>query len=265
MMLKRLAVAAAVVVCAGLIFAQTPAPSEMPTIQEPTEEQKAQQTGVMSGERPFYLVCDPSGELLYTFDAETNELDSISARKGVVFSSEDMTLNADQLDYKNKTATLVATGRKVVVRQGEIIATCQLFKYSANDQQSELSGSPVLYNKQRDGKVTTTSGDKIIIFKLNGKPQVKILGGSSAPRLNSAPSSSVPGARVMAPATEPGRAIMAQTQGAVAAPDAVMSGSSQPVGTTPAPVPAQESETTATAPSSGLLGISPDAVRVPNQ
>jgi len=86
MMLKRLVIAAVLAASAGLGVAQDQAPAVMPTIQEPTEEEKAQQTGVMSGERPFYLVCDPTGELLYTFDSETNELDSISARaRGLSF------------------------------------------------------------------------------------------------------------------------------------------------------------------------------------
>jgi len=54
-----------------------------------------------------------------------------------------------------------------------------------------------------------------------------------------------------------------QAQGPAAAPDAVMSGSSQPIGTSPPSAP--DAETTPSAPGSGLLGISPDAVQVPNQ
>jgi lipopolysaccharide export system protein LptA len=136
----------------------------------------------MKGDRPFSLTTDPSGELLYNFN-DDNELESVTAKKGVVFTSEDMTLNADQLDYKAETSALVATGRKVIVRQGEMIATCQLFRYFPDTQKSELSGSPVVYNKSKDGKVNTTSGEKITIDVVNGKPIIKVHGGNSRPSL----------------------------------------------------------------------------------
>ena len=118
-------------------------PVEVPQIEAPHRPAQEEQTGLMKGDRPFSLTTDPSGELLYNFN-EDNELESVTAKKGVVFTSEDMTLNADQLDYKAETSALVATGRKVIVRQGEMIATCQLFKYFPDTQKSELSGTPIV-------------------------------------------------------------------------------------------------------------------------
>lgn len=158
---------------------------QMPNIQAPARPPEGQQTGLMSGNKPFSLTTDPSGELIYNFD-DNNELDTIVGKKGVIFWSEDMTLNSDQLDYKAADSRMVATGEKVIVRQGDVVATCQLFKYFPNDQHSELMGNPLLYNKAKDtGKVSTTAGDKIFIYQVNGKSQVKVFGGSKAPRLNS--------------------------------------------------------------------------------
>src|SRR5881394_4038942 len=105
----------------------TPADSQMPNIQAPARPPEGQQTGLMSGNKPFSLTTDPSGELIYNFD-DQNNLDTIVAKKGVVFWSEDMTINSDQLDYKAKDSRMIATGDKVIVRQGDVIATCQLFK-----------------------------------------------------------------------------------------------------------------------------------------
>jgi hypothetical protein len=157
-------------------------PAEVPQIDAPRRPAKDEQTGMMKGDRPFSLTTDPSGELVYNFN-DDNELESVTARKGVVFTSEDMTLNADQLDYKAESSELVATGRKVIVRQGEMIATCQLFKYFPDTQRSEMSGSPIVYNKSKDGKVSTTSGEKISIDIVDGRPVIKVHGGASRPSL----------------------------------------------------------------------------------
>jgi hypothetical protein len=160
--------------------------TEMPTVQEPARPAGAEPTGMMGGDKPFFLTTSKDGAVLYNFTQDTNELESISAKVGVVFSSDDMTLNSDELDYNNAKAKLVASGKRVVIRQGEIIATCQLFKYDAKDQTSELAGDPVIYNRTKDGKVTTTSGDTIIIARVDGKPQIQVKGGGRrAPRLDS--------------------------------------------------------------------------------
>ncbi len=180
---------------AQAVFAQDAAPVkvesgvsevQMPDIAAPRKPEAGEQTGVMAGDKPFSLTTDPSGELIYNFN-DDKELDSVTAKKGVVFTSEDMTLNADQLDYKAQTSQLVAVGKKVVVRQGEMVATCQLFKYFPDTQRSEFLGNPVIYNKSKDGKVNTTSGDKVVVNMVNGKPQIKVSGVNGArPSLRSA-------------------------------------------------------------------------------
>lgn len=147
---------------------------QMPEVGENRRPDEAEQTGLMSGDKPFALSVDPTGEMTYNFDPETRELDSVTAKKGVVFTSEDMTLNADQLDYKARTSELVATGKRVVVRQGEMVLTCQLFRYFPETQKSEFTGNPILYNKTKDGNVQMVSGGRITVDMVDGRPQVKI-------------------------------------------------------------------------------------------
>lgn len=260
-MLRHMLMAAIAAMMAGQALAQDATPAnELPTIVEPTPEERGQETGVMSGEKPFFLTTDPSGELIYNFDEETNELDSISARKDVVFSSEDMTLNADQLDYKNKTAELVASGKRVVVRQGEIIATCQLFKYNSEKEQSELSGNPVVYNRTRDGKVTKTEGDKILFYRVNGKPQIKVFGGTRAPRLDSGRGVPAAPAGVMRPAAPAGAASMQSFDDPVPGPGGpMMSGNSEVLNATPA---GEAGTGDAATTSGGVLGIPSSTLNV---
>lgn len=202
---------------------------QMPEIGAPARPSEEEATGLMSGNKPFSLTTDVNGELMYNFD-ENNELESIRAKRGVVFTSEDMTLNADDLTYKTQTSELVASGKKVVVRQGDVIATCQLFKYFPTDQHSELSGTPILYNKSKDGKVSTTAGEKITIHTVNGRAQVKVLGGGgSAPRLSSS------GTNPPAPTGGNARLTVSEpAPGAGAAPGTV-SGASQAPAATAAP------------------------------
>lgn len=194
-MFRLVSLAASVVMLVSIATAQrvSSGQSEVqpPEIQENAAPAAGEETGMMAGNKPFSLTTAVDGELLYNFN-ENNELESLTAKKGVVFTSEDMTLNSDQMDYKTQTSEIVATGRKVVVRQGEMIATCQLFKYNPQNQASELSGNPIVYNKTRDGKISTTVGDKIVIATVNGKPTMKVHGGSRAPGLNQGGGPSVP-------------------------------------------------------------------------
>ena len=180
--------------------AATPATSgkskvEMPVIGENRKPDQDEQTGLMSGGKPFALSTDPEGELIYNMDPETGGLDSVTAKKGVVFTSEDMTLNADQLDYKGSTSELVASGKRVVVRQGDMVLTCQLFKYFPETQKSEFTGNPILYNKTKDGEVQMVSGGRITVDVVDGAPGMRS-GGMKAPEAVSGPVSSQEKARV---------------------------------------------------------------------
>jgi hypothetical protein len=148
--------------------------SGMPNVKEPGTQAES---GTLGGDKPFTLMVDPDvGELNYVFDEQKN-LESIQAKRGVVFSSEDMTLNSDEFEYKTLTSQLVASGKRVVVRLGEIIVTCQLFKYRPDTQEGEFTGSPVLYNRDKDGKTKTTSGRKITLYNVNGRTQMKVESG----------------------------------------------------------------------------------------
>lgn len=224
---------------AALVAAQpqTTAPKSasgagMPRIQEPPSTADSQQTGMMSGNRPFFLTTDTDGEIVVSYD-ENKELNNLTAKKGVIFSSEDMTLNADQVDFNNSKSELIASGSKVVVRQGEIIATCQLFKYYPDDQRSELAGNPIIYNKSREGKVNTTAGERISIYTVDGKPQIKIKGGRRAPILQSGQEAPIPASNIPAGAGDAKlMSIDAKAPAGAGAP--LMSGTSS---ATPAPSP----------------------------
>jgi len=154
--------------------------TELPAVQEAAPE--AGQSGLMSGEKPFTLMVDENvGELIYTFDEETKELESINAKRGVIFASEDMTLNSDEMEYKTINSSLVATGKRVVVRMGEMVITCQVFKYNPETQEGQFEGNPILYQKDKEGKVTTTAGRIISVFNVNGKFQMSVKGGGGIP------------------------------------------------------------------------------------
>lgn len=160
------------------IYAQTATSTkEMPKVQEAPAE--AGESGLLSGEKPFTLMVDENaGELIYQFDEQTKELESINAKVGVIFASEDMTLNADEMEYKTINSSLVATGKRVVVRMGEMIVTCQVFKYNPETQEGQFEGHPIVYQRNKDGNVTETAGRVISIVNVNGKFQMRVGSGS---------------------------------------------------------------------------------------
>jgi hypothetical protein len=178
-MINKLMVA--LMMCASLVapsaFAQTAtSEAQMPAVKEAPAE--AGQSGLLSGEKPFTLMVDENvGELIYQFDEQTKELESINAKRGVIFASEDMTLNADEMEYKTLNSSLVATGKRVVVRMGDMIVTCQLFKYNPETQEGQFEGHPIVYQRNKDGKVTETAGRVISIVNVNGKFQMRVGSG----------------------------------------------------------------------------------------
>ncbi|RMH31271.1 MAG: hypothetical protein D6691_00025 [Candidatus Hydrogenedentota bacterium] len=205
------AVVGCFLVCSGGVAQPSPTEQnepQMPEIQAPRKPSPEEQTGLMAGNKPFSLTTDPDGEFVYKFN-ENNELETLEAKKGVIFTSEDMTLNADRLDYKAAKGELTATGKKVIVRQGELIITCQLFKYYPDRQHSEFLGNAVVYNRTKDGKVQTTAADKIVVDIVDGKAQMKVQGGgrvrpqmsqaATAPTAVSTPGSGGARAMIMEP------------------------------------------------------------------
>lgn len=179
-MLRNFIVAAALLGCMATVpvSAQPVASSqsEMPAVKEVGEGQG--KGGLMSGEKPFTLMVDENvGELIYTFDDETKELESIRAKRGVIFASEDMTLNSDEMEYQTLNSSLVATGKRVVVRMGEMIITCQVFKYNPETQEGEFLGHPIVYQRDKEGKVTETAGRIISVVNVNGKFQMRVGSG----------------------------------------------------------------------------------------
>src|SRR5688572_25005080 len=103
-MLRKLFLAT-LVASAGMTVAPIHAQQEAAESQTALPEVKdaapeAGQSGLLSGEKPFTLMVDENvGELIYTFDETTKELESIVAKNGVIFASEDMTLNSDEMEY----------------------------------------------------------------------------------------------------------------------------------------------------------------------
>lgn len=175
----------------------------VPTIQEGPRPTGDNAAGSFGNGKPFSLIVDQNnGEMIFDFDEVTKEMRSVTAKKGVILSSEEMTLNADQLDYDTVSSKLVASGQRVVVRQGEMIATCQLFKYNPDTAESQLLGQPVVYNQTKDGGVNTVRGTEILIFQKDGKPQFKVKGGFLKTGNTNAPvPAPVPGGAVAPAAT----------------------------------------------------------------
>ena len=148
----------------------------------------------MMGNQDFFLAVDPKeGTMDYAFDPQTNNLERMVARKGVVLSNMEMALNCDQLDYDNSKAEVVATGRRVLLRQGDIIASCQYLTYNTNTQDSVLKGKPTIYMRTEKGVVTQT-GDVVTIRRVNGKPTVSVRG--SGQLYNNANNAATKGAAV---------------------------------------------------------------------
>lgn len=169
-----------------------------PEIQEAPAGTDEGTMGAFGNGKPFSLMVDQAdGEMEFNYNDETKELESITAKKGVILSSEEMTLNADQLDYDTVSSKLIATGQRVVVRQGDVIATCQKFLYNPTTQASELHGGPVVYNKSKSGDVTKVRGGVIQIYQQNGKPKWKVVKGASLEQGGNAPgapAAAMPGA-----------------------------------------------------------------------
>lgn len=149
------------------------------TAEEPSD---GGESGLLSGDKPFTLMVDENvGELVYDFDENTKELKSIHAKNGVIFASEDMTLNSDDMKYDTLNSKLTAQGKRVVVRIGEMVVTCQVFNYDPDKQTGNFEGNPIMYQKDKEGKVTTTAGRRIDVVNNNGAFQVKVVGGGGTP------------------------------------------------------------------------------------
>ncbi len=158
--------------------AATTASADMPAVKSVSDNERdsAKQLDLM-GDEDFFLITDPNGTINYVMDPETNEISNIVARKGVVLSNMNLALNCDQLDYDNAKTELVATGRRVLLRQGDLIASCQLLTYNVTTQDCSLKGKPTVYMRTEKGVVTQT-GNEIVIRKVNGKPTVTVYGNA---------------------------------------------------------------------------------------
>lgn len=179
-MLKKLALLGLILSISTAIpvYSQSSSTSqeEMPAVQQPDDGKG--ENGLMSGEKPFTLMVDENvGELIYTFDEDTKELESIKAKRGVIFASEDMTLNSDDMEYTTLNSKIIATGKRVVVRMGDMVITCQVFNYNPQTQEGLFEGGPIVYQKDKEGKVTTTGGRVISVNNVNGKLQMRVGSG----------------------------------------------------------------------------------------
>jgi len=159
----------------------TPTTTQMPDVKgiAPEQSSGAQQLSFMGDEDAFLITDADKGTIDYELDAETKELSSMVARNGVILSSKNLTLNCDLLEYNNAKTELVATGRRVLLRYGDIIASCQLLTYNVTKQECTLTGKPTIYARNEKG-VGTQTGNKIVIGNLNGKPTISVHGNAQA-------------------------------------------------------------------------------------
>lgn len=174
---------------------RAPAPAQPAATSRPADTSG----NLLSGDKPFSLTVDETeGVVNYKF-GDGNELQGFVAKRGVIISSDELAINSDQADYDALASELVASGQRVIVRMGELVATCQLFRYSPKTQEGILTGNPVVYNRTKDGQVSTITARRFTFFQVNGKTQFKQEGGT----MNSGAAPVTPGATVPVVATNP--------------------------------------------------------------
>ena len=117
----------------------------------------------MLGENTRLSVDSTSGTLKYNFSEKTKELLNIRARMNVHLDSDKLELRCDELDVDVRNKKIHAIGNPVKIDQGPISAECGEFSFDSATDRSILLESPIIINKDEQGRSTITQGKKIII------------------------------------------------------------------------------------------------------
>jgi len=88
------------------------------------------------------------------------KVDTLTARKNVVLTSEKMNTTCDVLTYDVGRNRMVAVGSPVKIIQEEGTATCKNFEYFPKDGRAILTGNPEVIQKTK-GRSVTMTGDII--------------------------------------------------------------------------------------------------------
>jgi lipopolysaccharide export system protein LptA len=116
--------------------------------------------------KDILLEVDPKGEILWTYDQQTQQFESLTAKIGVHFKSESMDLHCDKLVYTGKDEKMIATGSPVLIRQGSVNASCGRLEYTVSDRRSVLTENPKILNEGEKGEWTSTlTGNTIILIQ----------------------------------------------------------------------------------------------------
>lgn len=129
--------------------------------------------------RQFQIVTGDKGEILYAFTS-TNELRSIVAREDVFIDSSQVNLRCERLEYYSEKNNLLALGKPVKIIQNTVVAEAGRFEYFPDEGKSFLLEDPVILNKDEQGRVLETRGDKIVIVQAEeGRTTVLVDGNAS--------------------------------------------------------------------------------------
>ncbi|HOE63877.1 MAG TPA: hypothetical protein PKW18_07880 [Candidatus Sumerlaeota bacterium] len=129
--------------------------------------------------REFKIVTGEKGEILYAFTSE-NELRSIVARENVFIDSSQVNLRCERLEYYSEKNNLLALGKPVKIIQNTVTAEAGRFEFFPDEGKSFLLENPVIMNKDEQGRVLETRGDKIVIVQAaEGKTTVLVDGNPS--------------------------------------------------------------------------------------
>jgi lipopolysaccharide export system protein LptA len=125
--------------------------------------------------KDILLEVNPKGEILWTYDQQTQQFESLTAKIGVHFKSESMDLRCDKLVYTAKDQKMIATGSPVFVRQGTVNARCGRLEYTVSDRRSVLTENPEFLNEGEKGEWTSTLTANTIILMQDEQGKTSIL------------------------------------------------------------------------------------------
>jgi hypothetical protein len=115
----------------------------------------------------FDIKTGERGEILYAF-TRGNDLRSIVARNEVSIVSRQLNLFCSRLEFDNEKKIFIASGKPVNIMQQSLTAECGRLEYYTEDNKYLLLEDPVIINKDEEGAIVETKGEKIIILQSKG-------------------------------------------------------------------------------------------------
>ncbi|MBN1900452.1 hypothetical protein JW926_03900 [Candidatus Sumerlaeota bacterium] len=137
-------------------------------VDEPTSPGATRSNGVKNDlfDSAFEIDTGEKGEILYAF--RENDLRSIVARNEVSIVSRQLNLSCSRLEFNNEKKMFVASGKPVIITQQTLSAECGRLEYYPDDGKYLLLEDPVIMNRDREGAIVETRGEKIILLQTKG-------------------------------------------------------------------------------------------------